>query len=322
MTAVAAAQPTPTVTDALAAAEAIAVMGGIPHVQRVLLFGSVARGSADDGSDIDLVVVVDDLGDYSGRRELRFQMAETARRAVQFQVDVHVTDPPEWRCRTTEVTASFEASLKSELLPLLERPARTEPDWEKPMAKPADNLGEAARRFQDIASHLSQLNLQLRSGNEEPAEDSWTRDVAFKNRKRFICGHAADAIENAVKTVIALGAVSPPRRHDLGDLAQMIHDPRAFEQISAILSASGVPLNKMSEWHVKANYSNEIEDQWVDAASHMPGMIRTAHTMAAYVSGLFREAGGDVRAINMLQMNMSELEEQAAAQFDIHLPPQ
>lgn len=322
MTAVAATRPTPTVADALAAAEAIAVMDGIPHVQRVLLFGSVARGRADDGSDIDLVVVVDDLGDYSGRRELRFQMAETACRAVQFQVDVHVTDPPEWRRRTTEVTASFEASLKPELLPLLERPARTEPDWEKPMAKPADNLGEAAKRFLDIAGHLSKLNLQLRPGGEELAGDSWTRDVAAKNRKRFICGHAADAIENAVKTVIALGAASPPRWHNLKDLAQMIQDPGAFEQISAILSASGVPIKKMSEWHMKANYSNEIEDQWADAARHMPGMIRTAHTMAAYVSGLFRDAGGDPRAINMLQTNMSELKKQAAAQFDIYLPSQ
>ena len=320
MTAVAPARTSPTVADALAAAEAIAAMGGIPHVHRVLLFGSVARGGADDGSDIDLVVVVDDLGDYSRRRELRFQMAETARRAVRFSVDVHVTDPPEWRRRTTEVTASFEAGLKPELLPLLERPARTEPDWEKPMAKPADNLGEAAKRFHDIASHLSKLNLQLRPGGEELAGDSWTRDVAFKNRKRFICGHAADAIENAVKTVIALGAVSPPRWHDLEDLTQKIRDPGVVEQISAVLSASGVPIDKMSEWHVKANYANEIEDQWTDAAAHMPGMIRTAHTLAVYVSGLFREAGGDVREINRLQMSLSELEENAAAQFNIHLP--
>ena len=188
------------------------------------------------------------------------------------------------------------------------------------MAKPADNLGEAAKRFQDIASHLSQLNRQLQPGCGELTGDSWTRDVAFKNRKRFICGHAADTIENAVKTVIALGAASPPPWHNLGKLAQMVQDPRVFERISAILSASGVPINKMSEWHVKANYSNEIEDQWVDAARHLPGMIRTAHTMAAYVSGLFRDAGGDIRAINMLQTYMSELEKQAATQFDIHLP--
>ena len=63
----------------------------------------------------------------------------------------------------------------------------------------------------------------------------------------------------------------------------------------------------------------EAAKRFHDIASHL-SKLRTAHTLAVYVSDLFREAGGDVREINRLQMSLSELKKNAAAQFDIHLP--
>ena len=54
---------TPRKADAQRAADALAQAGAA----RVLLFGSLARGEAGEGSDIDLVAVFDDL-DYAQRR--------------------------------------------------------------------------------------------------------------------------------------------------------------------------------------------------------------------------------------------------------------
>ncbi|MXZ79706.1 MAG: nucleotidyltransferase domain-containing protein [Acidimicrobiia bacterium] len=60
----------------------------------VLVFGSVARGNAAASSDLDLVVVFDDLGDYSCRDHLRASLTETARHATTAPVDLWVTDRP------------------------------------------------------------------------------------------------------------------------------------------------------------------------------------------------------------------------------------
>ena len=53
----------PTLFEAQEAAQLLIDEG----VSRVLLFGSLSRGVADDDSDIDLVALYDDLGDYSTR---------------------------------------------------------------------------------------------------------------------------------------------------------------------------------------------------------------------------------------------------------------
>ena len=69
---------------------------------RVTLFGSTARGEADPDSDIDLVVVVvvvNDLGDYWRRRQVKAELADAAKRASR-RLDLHVTDRPEWKLRT------------------------------------------------------------------------------------------------------------------------------------------------------------------------------------------------------------------------------
>lgn len=63
----------PTLSDARRAADAIA--RARPDVALVMLYGSVARGEATEDSDIDLAVVLNDLGDYWDRRDIQFQFA-------------------------------------------------------------------------------------------------------------------------------------------------------------------------------------------------------------------------------------------------------
>ena len=294
-------------------------------MQRIMLFGSVARGEADDGSDIDLVVLVDDLGDYTpaehgGRRRLEGRMETHAGIAVPHSVDVHLTDRREWAIRSEQVTASFEASLSSDLITLLDRPAIRPPDWSKPMSKPATNLEEASIKFDNISDHLSQLCDRMGpSALEKVAEEDWMRERELKNRRRFACGHAAAAIEISVKTVIALHGVSPPHTHDLEVLIKQIPSKPHQAQIAAVLTESGLTLKQISAWHVKANYANDLSTQWEDAKTQMPGMIQAAHAMAIYADTAHTTAGGQSAAPGVLSFWLDELKLQTAKGFGIDI---
>ena len=87
----------PTVSDARRAADVLTEAGAL----KVLLFGSVARGEATEGSDIDLVGLL-----YLGFRVIRgkqgmtrtplaFQLEAAAAAAAGFPVAVFVTDLPD-----------------------------------------------------------------------------------------------------------------------------------------------------------------------------------------------------------------------------------
>ena len=69
--------------------------------REVLAFGSVARGDADPHSDIDLVVILDDL-EYRRRRDAAEALEKLAAGATGQRVDVWLTDAPEWAGQTGE----------------------------------------------------------------------------------------------------------------------------------------------------------------------------------------------------------------------------
>ena len=289
--AVAIASRPPTVEEARAAAAAIGAAH--PDVARVMLFGSVARGEAVSDSDIDLVVLIDDLGDYRDRGRLAGQLADAARTAASHRVDIQLSDLVEWKTRTGHVSSSFEASLAGELISLLQREPRTEPDWGKPMSRAATNLAEATNRCRDLRDHLQQLTERLIPGRyEAAAEDSARREEYLRNRRRFVCGHAADVIELAVKTVITVAGISPAHRHDIGELLKQVESASLHRELSEIIRAASVSIEEMSAWHAKANYANDIEQQWADAGVQLPGMVQLAHDMAVHARGAFTAAGG------------------------------
>lgn len=101
----------PTMDDARRAAEELIAAGA----GRVLLFGSLARGEQRGASDIDLVAVYDDL-DYAERARRRCALERRARSASGFDVDVIVTDLPEWTVRSERVPASVEARIAAEAI--------------------------------------------------------------------------------------------------------------------------------------------------------------------------------------------------------------
>lgn len=87
------------------------------HPRKVIVYGSLARGGADQDSDIDLIVVLDSdtvPGTYRERREHRLAV----RRALDelnrdYALDVQVYTAPEWK-RFQEMDSAFSREVASQ----------------------------------------------------------------------------------------------------------------------------------------------------------------------------------------------------------------
>ncbi len=179
---------------------------------RVLLYGSVAKGTAKTHSDIDLVAIFDDLGDYSDRWDRQKALMTETRERVGHPVHVHVTDFPEWRKRTTEVSASFEASIAVYAVALIDCEPVVSPDWGKEIGCVDNNLEEAERRFDDVYLNCRELNGHLSPDEfEAAAEEPEDKERDRLNRMRRLCGAAARTIEPS-RSLRTAGLRSPPNR--------------------------------------------------------------------------------------------------------------
>jgi predicted nucleotidyltransferase len=83
------------------------------HPDRVILFGSQARGTADERSDVDLLVVCA----FSGRRRALMVAMDRALRGLGFPLDVIVLTPEEFeRDRQIPGTVARPAWLEGKVL--------------------------------------------------------------------------------------------------------------------------------------------------------------------------------------------------------------
>ena len=292
------AKSAPTREDAQRAAEAVAAHGAT----QVLLFGSVAKGTANAHSDIDLVAIFDDLGDYSDRWDRQETlMAETQAR-VGHSVHVHVTDFPEWRKRTTEVTASFEASIAAYAVALIDGEPVVNPDWGKEIGCVDNNLEEAEQRFNDVYLNCRVLNRHLSPDKfEAAAEDLDDKERDRLNRMRGLCGAAARAIETSIKVLVALEGTSPEKVHDISNLLDQLQDLRLARALRQAVATAGLTTLEISQWHTKSNYGNHLEKQWAEAEAQKTGMVNLAGACALLAAEAFRAAGGHSRQLNRLQ---------------------
>ena len=90
-------QPVPTIDDARAVAEALM---SFEQVCEVAVFGSVARAAARPDSDLDLLVVCDDIDYGAQRAALAVRMREIAASVVRWPLDLLVTDRAAWAAWT------------------------------------------------------------------------------------------------------------------------------------------------------------------------------------------------------------------------------
>lgn len=138
----------PTMDTAAAAAEAIAQ--SVPGVRRICLYGSVARGEAGPDSDIDLLVVFDDL-DYAERKQIAGQCLNAAYDVSvvgEHRVSVVASDAAEWEIRSNLLT-SFERAISDDLVEMHRSHAPISASngevkmTDKPTNKPVSDLDEA-----------------------------------------------------------------------------------------------------------------------------------------------------------------------------------
>lgn len=191
----------PSVTDAERAAEALAAAG----VCEVWLHGSVARGEAGPDSDIDLVAVYPDL-DYRQRWDRKCELAELARASCRWEVDVFVTDLPEWTIRSGLLT-SFERGIRTRgelLLPRSDSVAGVR--WEKEIRLPGSDDREALRTMEPANQTLFGLEMALAPprGVGRTGEDVWWYRIYT------VCREAQMAAEKALKALVHLYGQSPP----------------------------------------------------------------------------------------------------------------
>ncbi len=246
----------PTLAEAERAAKVVAGAGA----GRVLLFGSVARGEAHRHSDIDLMVIYDDL-DYGARHHLAIELKRMARAEVGCSVDVHLTDRPEWKMRTEQVVTSFENRVKSQALLLVDKkPGKV--DWDKEMVMPTSDYEEAVERLHQVRNALMTISASLDpTSYQQLLEETGQEIEAFAEyEQRLATGCAAGhlTVETALKALIHLtgSPKAQPWGHKIDKLLCQLPEPHRNE-IDTRLAAVGV--TDLQKWQQQARYERFVK---------------------------------------------------------------
>ena len=245
----------PTLAEAERAAKALAGAGA----GTVLLFGSVARGVAHARSDIDLMVILDDL-DYARRRDLASELERLAEAEVGCSVDVHLTDRPEWRIRTRQVATSFENRVKDHALVMVDREPG-EVDWDKEMVMPESDHEEAVERLRQVANALAGVSASLEPTSYQRLMEETGQEMkafaVYETRLTRGCGAGHLVVETAVKALIHLtgSPTAQPWGHDIDRLLPQLPQPHRGE-IETRLAPVGVA--DLQKWQEQARYERYV----------------------------------------------------------------
>ena len=270
----------PTVADARRAAEELAAAG----VSRVLLFGSVARGDATEHSDIDLVAVFDDI-DYSHRWDLRHSLGSAAERAVGHHVEVFVTDRPEWRRRTCDVSASFEAGIADGAVVLKDRPAGAV-RWDKEIGLADNNIDEALSRVDEAAKALNLMTRSLMPSDREAHaalfDDDGSGDYLLNWRLMDICSAGSMAVEPSLKALAATAGTPAPFKHLIDRLVPLVGSlvGDARDALAALerntVARGDKPYGDITIWRQAGTYIGDRPDIGLQHTSHLAPLIAEA----------------------------------------------
>ena len=278
----------PTLADARRAAEELAAAGA----GQVLLFGSVARGDACEISDIDLVAVFDDI-DYERRSALRRSLGAAAEDVCGHPVEVYVTDRPEWRRRTGQVSASFEAAIALDAVTLLDRPAGSV-RWHKEIGMADTNDAEALGRLDEAAKAVNLMAKSLMPDAMESMEAD--DDVPYRLWRLIdVCAAGSMAVETALKALAALAGSSVPFKHRIDLLLSLIGDGAAQARAAlaglqdSTLNADDPPYGDLTIWRQAGTYIADRPDIDLAAVVRLSPLIAQA---AVAVTALAAEVIG------------------------------
>ena len=288
----------PTIEDARRAAAALVDAG----VGEVWLYGSVARGESRHSSDIDLVAVLDDL-DYRRRFTVTHELQEAARRACGRNVEVLVTDQPEWRIQRVQVPASFASAISDDLMLLASSPmARSGVDWDKEQVMATSDGELSVERLDAVLLNLDKIGPNVEPGWAErdliDSDDRVERARVRGARLIAVCEAAHLAIENAAKTLAAISGVEAKTlwSHDVAKIVGSLDD-RDTDAVEAMLAAAPELVKSpdyITMWRTRGAYggpSEGITAQEVATPAFTTALATIACDVAVYAAETLARLG-------------------------------
>lgn len=245
----------PTRADARRAADALSAIGA----RQVLLFGSVAQGDPNLESDIDLVAVFDDLGDYRRRQDMETQARKVVEDACGWACDILITDRVEWSVRS-KLATTVEAEIAQSCHVLLDLPVAGPIDWDKPIGRPADDAQEAAAELRLAIRHMRVVCEYARGtrGEHEAKQacDDASIETARYDRMRVLCERSHSAASAALRAY-AKGVIRqrPSRGQGRGRFAAML-DQIPDDKRSGLEAVLRVPASCVDAWEQKPGTSS------------------------------------------------------------------
>lgn len=291
----------PTPQDATVAAERL--IEAYENIFVVLLHGSVARGEATEGSDIDLVAVFADL-DYATRRDLRSELETRATDWLPFPVQVHPTDLPEWATRSTRVPCSFEANVMSGNSAVVAAGnAQNGTLWNKEQNLASSNLNASLDYLWSyLGPKLRSLEVSLEPNSRMAAQEKLDQSYLL-DRMREICEDSSLAVEVALKALAALRGEHPVTEKDMKKAGHNIglclnQLPRPYRlAMTDIVTSQGLRLGSLSSWRTRGTYPDDRDANGYYAYDRVDDYILTALSVASAVISEFESvaASDDAR---------------------------
>ncbi len=217
------------------------IVGGWNPVQ-IVLFGSRARGDFHEYSDVDLLVVLDEIVDYFGQRS----EIDRALACTKVRRDVKLATPAEVvRKATVAGTIERAAMVEGKTLHVRGR---------------GDPVSEA------VLERLELTRRDLRGGRLQLAADPTEPVLA--------CFYVHQSSEKALKAALVAERIDPPRIHELNELRDLLPDgweiPGTVEEFKRI-----------SGWAEAARYTLGYEDMTVVDAAWGITMAQSIHDAVA-----------------------------------------
>lgn len=226
--------------------------------ERIILFGSRARGDHRDDSDYDVMFVVDPRGAERSVVEARVREALGD---LCSMMDIIISFVADYAWRRTDVgTLEYMAEREARVLysrPGFDMPARVrETPSDEPRSLP-EWINRARRDFHGLEALLR---------SPDPVED-------------VICFHAHQAVEKTLKAVLVRNQISPPHRHLLKHLLALC--PEALQRLVGVADSCAI----LDGVFPKTRYPDDPipTAAEVDAAVKAARMIREAARIAGVI---------------------------------------
>ena len=277
----------PTIDDARRAGRALADAGA----REVMVFGSVAKGEARLYSDIDLVVVLDDL-DYRSRRDTAYALEDLAADAVGRSVDVWLTDVPEWAAQN-RCAASFAAAIRADLTPVAVRDGDDSAIcWDKEQVMATSDTEAAWRRLEEVRTQLQRLARRHHPDDRERQARAAGRvdDHHDLQADRLVeaCTAAAMAIESAFKALGTEAQIDPGLLHYNHRIGLIVDELSKGDQVAAGMIFTGaVTAQNVSAWRTLGDYQpgpDEPHPHELATAAYTTAVAAAAAAAAGYAA--------------------------------------